>query len=248
VQTLISLTFDDGLRCQFEQALPILNGHGLPATFFLVANTGSVLKDGYRHPRWRKTDWSKNDIRFFANMVRQGHEIGSHSVHHKLSFLDKDPEFEAQRSKEWIEDRVSVEITSYCYPFCHFSDPIKMAVIKAGYKQARWGANEAYYPLQDPVDPFKVDCRLIGKSNFQRVRGNFVGTYGAEDVDTWVRPGCWHVLMFHGIGTIDDGWWAIPVAEFARQMTELTRHRDSGRVEIVTFEEGARRFSRGGHL
>jgi hypothetical protein len=54
--------------------------------------------------------------------------------------------------------------------------------------------------------------------------------------------------MFHGIGTIDDGWWAIPVAEFARQMTELAKHRDSGCAEVVTFEEGARRFSRGDHI
>jgi Polysaccharide deacetylase len=31
-------TFDDGLRCQFEQAVPILDRYRLPATFFLVAN------------------------------------------------------------------------------------------------------------------------------------------------------------------------------------------------------------------
>jgi peptidoglycan/xylan/chitin deacetylase (PgdA/CDA1 family) len=35
---MISLTFDDGLWCQFESALPILNSHGMPATFFLIAN------------------------------------------------------------------------------------------------------------------------------------------------------------------------------------------------------------------
>jgi peptidoglycan/xylan/chitin deacetylase (PgdA/CDA1 family) len=248
MQTLISLTFDDGLRCQFEQALPILNEYALPATFFLVANTDSILRDGYWHPRWRKTDWNKDDIRFLEKMIQQGHEIGSHSVHHKLSFLDKDPQFEAESSKRWIQDRVGVEISSYCYPFCHFTDPIKMAVINAGYKQARWGANETYYPLLDPVDQFKVDCRLIGKFDFQRVRGNFVGRYGAEDVDNWMRPGCWHVLMFHGIGTLNDGWWPIPVAEFARQMTQLAQHRDSGRVEVVTFKEGARRFRHDGRV
>ena len=248
MQSLISLTFDDGLRCQFEQALPILNRHRLPATFFLVANTDSALKDGHRHPRWRKTDWGKNDIQIIKKMIREGHEIGSHSVHHKLPFLDDDPEFEARQSKRWIEDRTGVEVSSYCYPFCHFTDPIKMAVSNAGYKQARWGANDSYYSPNDPIDQLKIDCRLIGKSNFKRVRGNFVGTHGAEDVDSWVRPGCWHVLMFHGIGTLRDGWWAIPVTEFARQMTELVRHRDSGSVAVVTFEEGARRLSQGGQL
>jgi peptidoglycan/xylan/chitin deacetylase (PgdA/CDA1 family) len=248
MQSLISLTFDDGLRCQFEQALPILDSYRLPATFFLVANSDRALKDGIRHPRWSKTNWSKKDIQFLKSMIHQGHEIGSHSVHHRHPFLDRDPVFEAERSKEWIQERLEVEISSYCYPFSHFTDPIREAVINGGYKQARWGANEVYYPFGSPLDPFKVDCRLIGKSDFQRVRGNFVGTYGAEDVDNWVRPACWHILMFHGIGTLDDGWWAIPVAEFARQMTELARHRDSGCVEVVTFEEGARRLSRSGRI
>jgi peptidoglycan/xylan/chitin deacetylase (PgdA/CDA1 family) len=39
---LVSLTFDDGLRCQFEQAVPILDQHGFSATFFLIANANST--------------------------------------------------------------------------------------------------------------------------------------------------------------------------------------------------------------
>lgn len=245
MRSLISLTFDDGLRCHFEKALPILNEHALPATFFLVANTDRSLKDGHRHPRWRKTNWNKKDIDLLTRMIQEGHEIGSHSVHHKRSFLDRDPVFEAEYSKKWLEDRLEVEVSSYCYPFCHFSEPIQEAVINAGYKQARWGANESYYPLQDSLDKFKIDCRLIGKFGYERVRNNFIGKYGTEDVDGWVRPACWHVLMFHGIGNINDGWWPIPIAEFVRQVVNLAALRDSGAVDVVTFEEGARRFGRG---
>jgi len=36
MQSLVSLTFDDGFRCQFGEALPILNSYGMPATFFLI--------------------------------------------------------------------------------------------------------------------------------------------------------------------------------------------------------------------
>jgi len=232
MQSLISLTFDDGLRCQFEQALPILHQLGFPATFFLVANTEPILIDGYRHPKWSKTDWSKKDVQFFKGMIQRGHEIGAHSVNHRHPFLDRDPKLEAEGSKQWIEERLGIEVPSYCYPFCHFTTPIKNAVISAGYKQARWGANESYYPLQDPIDdPFKVDCRHIAK-------------YGPENVDGWLRQDCWHILMFHGIGTLSDGWWPISVDEFTNQMSRLAKHRDSGKVEVVTFQEGARRFSR----
>jgi glucosyl-dolichyl phosphate glucuronosyltransferase len=244
MQSLITLTFDDGLRSQFEQALPILNQHRLPATFFLVANTDPILIDGFKHPDWNKTDWNEQDIRLFKTMDRQGHEIGAHSVHHRQPFLDSDPKLEAEGSKKWIEDRVGVEISSYCYPLSHYTDPIMTAVVDAGFKQARWGANAVYYPLHDPIDNFKVDSRHISKCGFQMVDGNYVGKYGAENVAGWLRPGCWHVLMFHGIGTVNDGWWSIPVAEFARQMAELAKFRDSGDVEVVTFKEGAQRLSR----
>lgn len=227
--SLISLTFDDGLRCQFERALPILNQYGFRATFFLVANTEPVLLDGYPHPDWSKTDWSKKDIQLSKSMIQEGHEIGAHSVHHRRQFLDKDPKLEAEGAKQWIEERVGVEIESYCYPFSHCTGSIKKAVINAGYKQARWGANEPYYPLQDPIDRFKVDCRHIGNN-------------GAEAVNVWLRADSWHVLMYHGIGTLNDGWSPIPEAEFARQMKELAEYRDSGVVEVVTFKEGAQRF------
>lgn len=234
---IVSLTFDDGLRCHFDSALPILDAYGFKATFFLVANTDSVLKDGLKHPRWKKTRWSREDIHLFNGMIRNGHEIGSHSVHHRQPFLDKNPAFEAEFSKKWIEDRLGLEISSYCYPFCHYSEAIRDAVIQAGYKQARWGANESYYTMEDNIDLFKIDCRLISKFGYERVRNNFIGMYGSEDVVGWVRESCWHVLMFHGIGKAKDGWWPIPLAEFEREMAELAKLRDAGAVEVATFKD-----------
>jgi len=224
---LVSLTFDDGLHCQFERAVPILDRHSFSATFFLVANSDPVHTDGRQHPDWRKINWSEEDNQLLRSMVRQGHEIGAHSVTHTESELDSDPKGEAEKSKRWIEDRLGVEVPSYCYPFYYINPSIKNAVISAGYKQARWGANGSYYSLHSQIDYFQVDCRLITSS---------------ENVEGWIRPGCWHVLMFHGIGTWCDGWSPISVAEFTRQMAELAKHRDSGAVEVVTFKDGAGRL------
>jgi len=244
---LVSLTFDDGLRCQFEQAVPILDRYGFPATFFLVANTDPIHTDGCQHPDWSKTDWSEKDIQSFKNMIQRGHEIGAHSVHHRHPFLDDDPKCEAEGSKQWIEDRLGVEISSYCYPFLHCNDPIKNAVINAGYKQARWGANRNYCPEQRPTDFHKIDCRLIARDNRTLVVvdgiSHPVGRDGSEDVNGWLQSD-WYVLMFHDIGTINDGWWPISVAEFTRQMTELAKLRDSGALEVVTFKDGTDRLRR----
>lgn len=224
---LVSLTFDDGLRCQFERAVPILDVYGFPATFFLVANTDPIHTDGHKHPDWRKTDWSEKDIQLFKGMIHRGHEIGAHSVTHRRPELDNDPKLEAEGSKRWIEGRLDVEIPSYCYPFYHITPPIKAAVVSAGYRQARGGQRNSYYTSQSPLDWFEVDCRQISTK---------------EDVEQWIRPASWHVLTFHGIGNEQDGWEPITELEFTRQIAELSRQRESGAVEVVTFKEGASRL------
>jgi peptidoglycan/xylan/chitin deacetylase (PgdA/CDA1 family) len=226
---LVSLTFDDGLRCQFEQAVPILDKHGFRATFFLVANTDPIHTDGVKHPDWHKISWSDEDIHLLKGILQRGHEIGAHSVHHRHPFLDKDAKLEAEGSKEWIESRLGTEVPSYCYPFYYVTKPIKDAVINAGYRQARCGTHNSYYSRQSSLDWFGVDCREISKN---------------ENVSGWVRSNCWHVLTFHGIGNKQDGWKPITVTEFARQMAELAKHREAGAVEVVTFKEGAARLGR----
>ncbi|MGB6846455.1 MAG: hypothetical protein WBE09_16300, partial [Candidatus Acidiferrales bacterium] len=57
-----------------------------------------------------------------------------------------------------------------------------------------------------------------------------------------VRPHCWHVLTYHGVGTDKDGWEPIAANEFARQKAELANLRDSRAVEVLTFKDAADRF------
>jgi hypothetical protein len=60
--------------------------------------------------------------------------------------------------------------------------------------------------------------------------------------NSWVRPSCWYILMYHGIGTDQDGCASIAVDAFAGQMAELAKLRDSGAAEVVTFKAGADRL------
>jgi hypothetical protein len=242
---LVSLTFDDGLRCQFERAVPILDQQGFPATFFLVANTDPIHTDGCQHPDWPKVNWSEQDAQRLRVMVERGHEIGSHSVTHRQPNLRNDAKGEAENSRAWIQDRLGVEVLSYCYPFCYIEPAVKSAVIGAGYRQARWCPGEHYYSAEN-VDFFQVNSRFSGDNQgTRRVGDQSIGTYGAEDVGAWVRPGCWHVVTFHGIGNLQDGWFPIPTEEFVRQMSELAKRRDAGDVEVVTFKDGADRLRSG---
>ena len=110
------------------------------------------------------------------------------------------------------------------------------AVKEAGYDQARgggappvYGALASYYTIPDDgsLDIFNVHCREISNN---------------ENVGGWVRPGCWHILTYHGIGSEQDGWKPVSVEQFGAQMAELVKNRDSGAVEVVTFKDGAARL------
>ena len=238
---LISVTFDDGLRCQFEQAVPILDQYGFPATFFLVANQESTQERWNHINDWWKIDWREDDIAVLKQLVQDGHEIGSHSVTHNLSKMTSqtDFDFEARESKRLIEDWVETNISSFCYPFYRSHAVLANAVANAGYRQARGGGKPpVYYPPHAPyysipndatLDRFNVGCRQISTSE-------------SENVSGWIRPGHWHVLTFHGIGGNQDGWEPITVAEFGRQMAELAKLRDSVRWRLFTFKDGAGRL------
>lgn len=221
---LISLTFDDGLRCQFERAVRILDQYGFPATFFLVANTDPIFTDGFAEHsgfNWRKIAWNAHDIQLLKGMVEHGHEIGSHTVSHKGPRIMADPEFEVAESKRLIEAWMETEIPSFCYPFHWTIQHLKEQTEKAKYRQARTGAQNSFY-RSSPIDWFALDCHQIMRTG--------------EVITRWVQPGCWHVLTFHGIGGEQDGWEPVSEPEFARQITELAKLRDSGAVEVVTFK------------
>jgi len=241
MESLVSITFDDGLRSQFERALPILDSHGLKATFFLIANDLPTHDryTGLHDNDWWKIDWRADDIVMLKEVAEAGHEIGSHSVSHHPDMLTIQPEIEARESKRVIEDRLGTQVVSFCYPFYWSHSCLANAVKGAGYEQARGGGVPpqyrplaSYYPLSEgaSLNRFNVDCRQISP--------------GGENVCDWLRDGCWHVLTYHGIGGDQDGWEPIAVEQFSAHMTELAKYRDSLAVEIVTFKDGVARISR----
>lgn len=233
---IVSLTFDDGFRCQFEKALPLLNSHHLVATFFLIANHDATHDRWSGHTNdWWKIDWRDDDIVMLKQLVTDGHEVGSHSVTHHPQVMPSQPDVEARDSKRLIEEWIGTAVTSFCYPFYRSHAYLATAVKNAGYEQARGGGSPPGYEPQasyhtigqhEALDRFNVDCRQISRS---------------ENVGTWVQPGRWHVLTYHGIGQQKDGWEPISVEEFSRQMTELAALRDSNAVEVLTFKDGAKR-------
>ena len=65
----VSLSYDDALPSQLDNAIPALDRHGLKGTFYLILSAESV--------RTRMDDWRA--------AARNGHELGNHSLFHPCS-------------------------------------------------------------------------------------------------------------------------------------------------------------------
>ncbi len=118
------ITFDDGFKNNFLNALPILVENKVPATFFVVTDfIGRSLTNDYTYLR-HFFDHGQVLMEFMSwedckNMIDSGMEIGSHTVSHaRLANLDADQvKQELSVSKALIEERLSIKCQHFCVPF-----------------------------------------------------------------------------------------------------------------------------------
>jgi peptidoglycan/xylan/chitin deacetylase (PgdA/CDA1 family) len=68
-EVAVSLTYDDSLRSQLDNALPVLDRYGLKGTLFLVTGSGELTSQRAR----------------YVAAAEVGHELASHSVNHPCS-------------------------------------------------------------------------------------------------------------------------------------------------------------------
>jgi peptidoglycan/xylan/chitin deacetylase (PgdA/CDA1 family) len=125
----IALTFDDGYADAYTDALPVLKRYGLVATFYIITST--IGQPGYL--TWEQV----------AALRDAGMEIGAHTVSHPdLTSLDWETAgFEIGQSKVELEQRLGVNVTSFCYPTGLYNAAIEEQVRASGYLNAtttRW--------------------------------------------------------------------------------------------------------------
>lgn len=130
----VVITFDDGCKDFYTEALPILQQCNLSATLFVV--TG--IADGQPH-RFINTEFMTwPEIREAA---KSGIDIGSHTVSHpKLYALSEDNvRRELEGSKWTIEDKLGKPVKTISYPYAFpeedmsFRKSLRSCVQDAGY-------------------------------------------------------------------------------------------------------------------
>ncbi|OLT32011.1 hypothetical protein BJF79_36545 [Actinomadura sp. CNU-125] len=224
--TVVSLTFDDGVRDQYDNARPVLDDHGMDGTFYI--NSARVDTPGYMSQAQLQT------------MASGGHEIGGHTITH--ANVPSLPEEEKQR--QVCDDRVALlnlgfEVTSFAYPYGAV-DPASMDVAEeCGYNNARTvgglvspgscgGCDLA--ETMPPAEPYSVRTPDSVKTGTTLAQLKQYVTQAEDDGGGWVP------LVFHHVCDGCGDAYAVAPATFDAFLDWL-QARASGGTVVRTVDE-----------
>ena len=116
----VAITFDDGNEDVYQNALPILQRFGYPATSFIIVTWVGVQ------------DYVTMDQ--LKDLIGDGWEIGSHTMTH--IDLTKDHSvlnYELAQSRSHLEEDLGVPINTVAYPFGAFDQTVAKKASNYGY-------------------------------------------------------------------------------------------------------------------
>jgi hypothetical protein len=153
----IVITFDDGTRDFYERVLPMLVERRLPVLLYLAT---AMTEDPEPLGLGPGLTWSMIEEAVASGFVT----IGSHTHRHaNLARLDsREADEEMRRSKELIEDRLSLPCRHFAYPWgvaSHDADQVARRLFDTaaldGWRTNRWGQ----------IDPHRLGRTPILKSD-----------------------------------------------------------------------------------
>jgi len=229
INTVVSLTFDDGVAEQYA-ARSMLAAHNMHGTFFV--NSGRIDTSSYY--------LTLSQLRDLAS---DGNEIAGHTVQHAdLTGLSS-----AEAAREVCNDRMNLlnwgfEPTNLAYPYGHTNAAVKQIVADCGYNSARQVGD-----IRTPVNGGCAGCAVAesippADPYYTRAPDSVDGTWSLADIETLVTQaesngGGWVQLTFHHIaegGGADS--YSITPANFNALLDWLQQRAGTG-TAVKTVKE-----------
>jgi peptidoglycan/xylan/chitin deacetylase (PgdA/CDA1 family) len=217
VPTVVTIGFDDGTADQLG-ALPILQAHGMTATFFV--NSGSIGDP--EHLSWV-------DLHTLSDA---GNEIAGHTVNH----VNLAPLTTAEARQEVCTDRNNLltegfPATSFAYPFGSFDSGTEQVVADCGYNSGRGvsGISKTgpFAETIPPLDPYATRTPPNPKKSTK------LSTLELQVLNAEANGGGWVQFVFHRLCQ-QCGPYAITPAKFTAFLDFLQGEVAGGRVVVQT--------------
>jgi peptidoglycan/xylan/chitin deacetylase (PgdA/CDA1 family) len=215
--TVVTIGFDDGTADQLG-ALPILQAHGMTATFFV--NSGSIGDPEH-------LSWADLHTLFGA-----GNEIAGHTVNH----VNLAPLTTAEARQEVCTDRNNLlaegfPATSFAYPFGSFDSDTEQVVRDCGYNSGRGvsGISKTgpFAETIPPLDPYATRTPPNPKKSTK------LSTLELYVLNAEANGGGWVQFVFHRLCE-RCGPYSITPAKFTAFLDFLQGEVAGGRVTVQT--------------
>jgi len=192
----ISLTFDDGWKSQYENALPILDKYQLKATFYIITCFLPVDDKYYMN---------KSQI---LRLYHEGHEIGAHTVTHpNLQLTFPWNQRQIPQSKTDLEN-IGIKVKSFSYPYGKHHFLARRMARNSGYENARAVGGRCN---KTHIAQYAVKARSVK------------ATTTIDQVRSWIDKARDRllVLVFHDISEQPGPWGCTPhtLEEICRLLT-----------------------------
>jgi peptidoglycan/xylan/chitin deacetylase (PgdA/CDA1 family) len=217
--TVVTIGFDDGTADQLG-ALPILQAHGMTATFFV--NSGSIADPEHEHLSWAD----------LHSLFDAGNEIAGHTVNH----VNLAPLTTAEARQEVCTDRNNLlaqgfPVTSFAYPFGSFDSGTEQVVHDCGYNSGRGVAGISktgpFAETIPPLDPYATRTPPNPKKSTK------LSTLELYVLNAEANGGGWVQFVFHRLCE-QCGPYAISPAKFTAFLDFLQGEVAGGRVTVET--------------
>jgi len=187
----VSISFDDARPSQLDNGVPILNKHGVRATFYV------------------SPEWFKRRLPEWKAAIACGHEIGNHSLKHPCSgnfpwsrdaalenYTLEAMEAELREANKFIEDLTGVTPTTFAYPcgqtFVGRGPELRsyIPVVSKLFLAGRCFRDES------PNDPAYSDFARLAGTDFDGADVQLM----KEMLDMARQNGQWLLLAAHDVG------------------------------------------------